>query len=111
MGVSFFNQKIETMDRGDLDALVEDRIRYTVMYAAEKSPFYRKWFREHGIKPSEIRTHEDLKELPIISGKTIRENQPPHTSEFKFMSTGWEDIYTVHETSGTSGTPKTFFLI
>lgn len=65
------------MSRGDLDALIEERIHYTVKYAGEHSPFYKKWFREHGINPSDIRTHEDLRELPVISGRTIRENQPP----------------------------------
>ena len=27
-----------------------------------------------------------------------------------FRSAGWEDVFTIHETSGTSGTPKSFFL-
>jgi len=106
----FFNELIETMDRRDLDALVEERIRYTVSYAAEHSPFYKKWFREHGIQAADVRTHEDLQELPIISGQTIREHQPPETAEFEFRSRDWPEIFTLHETSGTSGTPKAFFL-
>lgn len=106
----YFNAKIETMNRGELDALIEERIRYTVNYANEHSPFYRKWFREHGINPSEIRTHEDLRDLPLISGRTIRENQPPESPDFQFRSVVPKDIFTLHETSGTSGTPKAFFL-
>jgi coenzyme F390 synthetase len=106
----FFNERIETMSKGDLDALIEERIQYTVKYASENSPFYRKWFREHRINPSDVRTHEDLRELPIISGKTIRENQPPESAEFEFRSIDWREIFTLHETSGTSGTPKAFFL-
>ncbi len=106
----FFDPAIETMSRGDLDALVDERVRYTVAYAQEHSPFYRKWFREHGIEPGAIREHEDLLTLPIVSGKTIRENQPPLTPEFMFRSVSWDEIFTVHETSGTSGTPKSFFL-
>jgi coenzyme F390 synthetase len=106
----YFNEAIETMDRGMLDALVDARIHYTVEYANDHSPFYRKWFRGHGIKPDDIRSHEDLLELPIISGQTIRANQPPETLEFEFKSIEWNEIYTLHETSGTSGPPKTFFL-
>jgi phenylacetate-coenzyme A ligase PaaK-like adenylate-forming protein len=109
-GKTYFNKEIETMERGDLDALVDERIHYTVEYANEHSPFYRKWLREHGIKPAEIRSHEELLELPIISGQTIRENQPPETTDFEFKSINWKEVYTLHETSGTSGTPKTFFL-
>jgi coenzyme F390 synthetase len=109
-GKTYFNKEIETMVRGDLDTLVDERIRYTVEYANEHSPFYRKWLREHGIKPAEIRSHEELLELPIISGRKIRENQPPETTDFEFKSVNWKEVYTLHETSGTSGTPKTFFL-
>ncbi|MCQ1534296.1 coenzyme F390 synthetase [Methanosarcina sp. KYL-1] len=106
----YFNPEIETMDRGELDALIEERVRYTVKYAAENSSFYRKWFEKHGVKPGDIKAHEDLRELPVISGSTIRENQPPEKEDFLFKSVGWEDVFTIHETSGTSGTPKSFFL-
>jgi phenylacetate-coenzyme A ligase PaaK-like adenylate-forming protein len=106
----FFHERMETMNRGDLDDLIEERIHYTVKYANEHSPFYKKWFKEHGINISDVRTHEDLKELPIISGKTIREHQPPESSDFEFRSVDWREVFTLHETSGTSGTPKAFFL-
>jgi phenylacetate-coenzyme A ligase PaaK-like adenylate-forming protein len=106
----YFSPEIETMDRGDLDALIDERVRYTVKYAAEHSPFYRQWFRKYDIDPGEIRVHEDLLSLPIVSGKTIREHQPPATSEFEFLSADWSDVFSIQETSGTSGTPKGFFL-
>jgi len=106
----YYNSDIETMERAELDSIVDERVRYTVQYAAENSLFYKKWFREHNIKTSDIRSHEDLLELPIISGKTIRENQPPEKEHFGFKSVDWKDVFTVHETSGTSGTPKSFFL-
>ncbi|WP_406662608.1 coenzyme F390 synthetase [Methanolobus sp. ZRKC3] len=108
--MNYYDREIETMDRGELDALVDERIRYTIDYAAENSLFYKKWFKEQKIDPSDIRSHEDLLELPIVSGKTIRENQPPETREFRFKAVDWKDVYTIHETSGTSGTPKAFFL-
>lgn len=106
---AYFNEKIETMPRDELDALVDARIKYTVKYAFENSPFYRKWFKENNINVLDIKSHEDLRELPIITGKTIREKQPPETDEFEFKCDGSE-IFTIHETSGTSGTPKAFFL-
>lgn len=105
-----FSPAIETMGRSDLDALIDERVRYTVQYAAEHSPFYRHWFRENRIEPKEIRVHEDLLGLPLVSGKTIRKHQPPVTPEFEFLSTNWSDVFSIQETSGTSGTPKGFFL-
>ena len=35
----FFNERMETMSRGDLDDLKEERIHYTVKYANEHSHF------------------------------------------------------------------------
>ncbi|MDD1669741.1 MAG: coenzyme F390 synthetase [Methanomicrobiales archaeon] len=106
----FHNQAIETADRDALDAIIDGRVRSTVRYAFEHSPFYRSWFEGHGIDPSSVKTHEDLLSLPIISGKTLRASQPPETGDFLFRSVGWEEVFTVHETSGTSGAPKAFFL-
>jgi coenzyme F390 synthetase len=106
----FFSEEIETMERSDLDALIDERVRYTVRYAADNSPFYRHWFRQNRIDPTAIRVHEDLLELPLISGKAIREHQPPVTPQFEFLSAEWSDVFSIQETSGTSGTPKGFFL-
>jgi coenzyme F390 synthetase len=106
----YFNPAIETMRRSDLEAYVDESVRYTVRYAAEHSPFYRKWFASEGLDPHEIQTHEDLLMLPLVSGSVIRENQPPRTRDFGFMSAAPEEIFTIHETSGTSGVPKSFFL-
>jgi len=106
----YFSPKIETMERSDLDALIDERVRYTVQYAADHSSFYRHWFEKNRINPKEIRIHEDLLSLPLIAGKTIREHQPPVTPEFEFLSTDWSNVFSIQETSGTSGTPKGFFL-
>lgn len=106
----FFNEKIETIKRDNLEALVEERIRYTIKYANEHSPFYRKWFTKHNIVPTTIKSHEDLLELPIISGDIIRKSQPPMSADFYLKSVDWNQVFTIHETSGTSGFPKTFFL-
>ena len=110
MIMPYFNEAIERLDRAALNTLIDERTRYTVKYAAEHSPFYRKWLDSNGVKPGDIREHADLLKLPIISGGTIRMNQPPITPDFNFKSAEWKDIFTVHETSGTSGVPKAFFL-
>jgi coenzyme F390 synthetase len=107
---AFFNEPVERLPRDDLNALIDERVRFTLRYASENSPFYRSWFRKHGIDPVSIREHEDLLKLPVISGRTIRENQPPVTDDFRFRSVAWNEIFTIHETSGTSGIPKSFFL-
>ena len=107
---NYYNPRIEKIDRDNLDSLIDERVRSTVKYANEHSPFYRNWFKKNRITPGDIRVHEDLLQLPIVSGRTIREHQPPNTPDFQFLSTGWGEVFTIQETSGTSGTPKSFFL-
>ncbi len=85
--MKYYHPDIETLKRDALDALIDERVRYTVRYAAAHSPFYRKWFEKNHIGPHTIREHEDLLELPVISGTTIRSHQPPPvTDEFCFKS-------------------------
>ncbi|WOF15919.1 coenzyme F390 synthetase [Methanoplanus sp. FWC-SCC4] len=107
--MEYFNADIELMSRSELDIFVDERVRNTIRYSAENSPFYKRWFKKNKIDPFNIKEHEDLRELPIISGKTIRENQPPQRNEFLFKSVECSEVFTIHETSGTSGIPKTFF--
>ena len=45
------------MPRDELDSLVDERIRYTVEYAYENSPFYRKWFDKNDVKPKDVKEH------------------------------------------------------
>jgi phenylacetate-coenzyme A ligase PaaK-like adenylate-forming protein len=82
----YYRESIETMERDALDDLIDERTRYTIQYANDHSPFYRHWFKEHGINPLSVRTHEDLLGLPLISGADIRAHQPPNSDDF-------EDIY------------------
>ena len=72
---SYFSPEIETMDRSDLDALIDERVRYTVQYAADHSPFYRHWFREHRINPKRSASMKICWHFPLF-----RERQYGNTS-------------------------------
>nr|WP_243686895.1 hypothetical protein [Methanobacterium formicicum] len=37
--MDYFREEMETMPRDELDALIDERIRYTVKYAADNSLF------------------------------------------------------------------------
>lgn len=90
---SYYNPEIETTERGDLESLIDEKVRYTVKYAYENSKYYRKLFEINNIEISSIKTHEDLKELPIISGDVIKRHQPPVRKNFDFKST--DDISSI----------------
>jgi len=58
-----------------------------------------------GSKPDEICEHEGLLALPVVSGHTLREHQPPTIPEFESIFTDWTNLFSIQETSGTSGMP------
>ena len=51
----FYNKEVETLGRDDLDSLIDERVSYTISYAAKHSPFYRDWFHNHHINPGDVR--------------------------------------------------------
>lgn len=54
-GSRYFNKDTETMDPDDLDAVIDERIASTARDAAENSPFYRPFFKNHDINPEKKR--------------------------------------------------------
>ena len=50
------------------------RLRLVLKYAYDYIPFYRRKFRESGVRPGDIRSRADLNKLPIIRKNEIREN-------------------------------------
>jgi len=50
----------------------DQRIREFVAHAAATVPYYRRLFREQGIDPRQIRTLDDLKQLPILSKEEVQ---------------------------------------
>ena len=51
------------------DRLRDQRVRATVSYCYERSSYYRRRLGELGVAPDEIRSVEDLEQLPILLTK------------------------------------------
>jgi|Deesub1362A_J573_1020465.scaffolds.fasta_scaffold00078_105 phenylacetate-CoA ligase len=94
-------EKEEIMPEKELEELQMKRMRYTVRYAYENVPFYRKKFKEAGINPDDIKKREDVARLPFTVKEDLRENYP-----FGLFAVGKERIIRIHTSSGTSGKPK-----
>lgn len=61
--------------------LRDARVRATVAHAAATVPYYRDLFRERGIDPREVRTAEDLLELPLLDKEAVRAEAARFRSE------------------------------
>jgi phenylacetate-CoA ligase len=53
-------------------ALRDARVRETVRYAAATVPHYRDLFQAKGIDPRELRTADDLEQLPLLEKETVQ---------------------------------------
>jgi phenylacetate-CoA ligase len=79
--------------------LRDERVRETVRYAAETVPHYRDLFRSEGIDPREVRTAEDLSNLPLLEKATVQASPERFVSE---STLGRESVEFL--TSGSTGT-------
>ncbi|MDR2413354.1 MAG: AMP-binding protein [Odoribacteraceae bacterium] len=82
----------------------EKKLRETLRYLRERSPYYRRLFRENGVNPRAIRRVEELRDIPF----TTKEDLQRHNEEF--LCVPREKIIDYITTSGTLGDPVTFAM-
>ena len=93
-----YDRAAETMPREELRELQSERLRNTVNRVYENVPFYKKSFDELGIKPEDIRTIEDIVNLPFTLKQDLRDNYP-----YGLFAVPQRDIVRIHASSGTTG--------
>ena len=82
----------------------EERLRESLRYVAEHSPYYKRLFAKHNIDVSKIETIDDLRTIPTTSKHDLqRENSD-------FLCVSPIDVIDYVTTSGTLGEPVTFAL-
>ncbi|MGB4162625.1 MAG: phenylacetate--CoA ligase [Methanosarcina flavescens] len=96
----YWDPEIETMPVDDLKKLLEEKLKQLVHYVYERSPFYRKRFDEHGVKPGDIQTLDDIRKLPFTVKQDLRDTYP--TGMFCVPNT---ELVRFHASSGTTGKP------
>jgi len=74
MKKEFLNEKIETMSPEELRPIQEEKFLKQIEYVWEKSPFYQKKFKEHGVERGDIKGLEDLPKLPFTEKDELRKS-------------------------------------
>lgn len=90
----------ETMPREDLEAIVLRRLKATIDRVYANVPFYRKKFEENHIRPNDIKSLEDLKQIPFTTKEDLRDNYP-----FGMFAVPMDNVVRIHASSGTTGQP------
>ena len=94
-----WNEPIECMEREKLHELQSSRLR-SMIERIYNVPFYRNKFQEKGIKPADITSIDQLKDLPFTIKQDLRDNYP-----FGLFAVKNSEIVRVHASSGTTGRP------
>ncbi len=97
---TYWNKKIETATRDELNKHQLKLLKTQVKYCYENSTFYRNKFKSAGITPDNIKTLEDAQKIPFTSKNDLRDNYP-----FGMVTVHLDDIVEIHASSGTTGNP------
>jgi len=76
------------------------KLRKSLRYAYNTSPFYHKHFKKNGIKPSDIKSFKDMVKIPLTRPEDLQEDPK------SFFSVPEERFVKVFTTAGTTGKPK-----
>lgn len=95
---NYYQPEIECADRETLKKIQSERLSKMVENCYNNVPFYRKKFDEMGIKPSDIKSIDDIVKLPFTYKTDLRDNYP-----YGLVAVPPEKITRVHASSGTTG--------
>jgi phenylacetate-CoA ligase len=102
MSKKYWDEKIETMNEGDMKALQFEKLKSTLEWVYEKVPFYKKAFDDKGVKPQDFQKLEDIAKFPFTVKTDLRDNYP-----FGLCAVPLSDVVRIHASSGTTGKPIT----
>jgi phenylacetate-CoA ligase len=98
------------MDPGRRGEVVLGKLKGQLAWAWERSPFYRRQWREAGVSPTSLRTLADLARFPFVTKADIQSDQEQHPPFGSNVCCTSAEIARIHGTSGTSGRPTIFAI-
>ncbi len=97
-----WNEEIECMSSSEMRKLQSERLKELVNKVYQNVEFYRKKMDEKGVRPSDIRSIDDISKLPFTNKTDLRDNYP-----FGLFAAPMKEIVRIHASSGTTGKPTT----
>ncbi|HNL86980.1 MAG TPA: AMP-binding protein, partial [Methanoregulaceae archaeon] len=96
----FWDPRVEEMPKEELQKLQYKLLKTLVYRLYSFSPFYHDRMKETGVHPDDIQTLADIRKLPFMYKRDLRDNYPD-----KIFVAGQEDLVRYHVSSGTTGKP------
>jgi phenylacetate-CoA ligase len=105
MSKKYWNEKIETLPRAELEAYQLETLKEYLVFAYNNSLYYHKSFDEHGVNPNDLKELSDLRKFPFINKKIERDRQiaAPFLGDLACVKES--DVVYISASSGSTGVP------
>ncbi|HDH98751.1 MAG TPA: phenylacetate--CoA ligase family protein, partial [Deltaproteobacteria bacterium] len=102
----FWNPLLETLPREKLQDLQVRKFRRIMAWAYENSKFHRKLYKKAGVQPADIKTMEDIAQVPKVEKSMMRNIQKKEPYPYgDMLCVPLERVTEFRQTSGTTGQP------
>ncbi len=89
---------VEIVSRDEMAALQTERLRDCLARLIVRVPFYREKLGAVGVAPEDVRSLDQLAELPFTVKQDLRDNYP-----YELFAAPMDDVVRIHASSGTTG--------
>jgi phenylacetate-CoA ligase len=98
--LDYWNSRIERAPLEELQEIQARKLRQLVDNVYRSSQFYRKRFKDAGVRPEDIKTLDDVSRLPFTYKRDLRDNYPTN-----MFCVPMNQVVRYHVSSGTTGKP------
>jgi phenylacetate-CoA ligase len=102
----YWNPVLETLPQEKLRALQLMKFKKMFQWAYDHSKFHRSLYDKAGIKPNDVRSFEDLRQVPTVEKSMMRDIQRKDPFPYgDALCVPIEEVSNFRQTSGTTGQP------
>ena len=91
--------KFQKLNKKEMEGMQLEELRKQLKYVYRNSKFYKRKFSEAGIKPTDIKSFNDFRKIPLTTKEELRKHN------WDFVCKPMKDIVDIGATTGTSGRP------
>ena len=104
-GPAFWDEKIETLPREAIRQLQLARLQWQVQRCWDGSELYRERLESAGLTPTDIRSLDDVRHIPVITKQELRDEQVAHPPFGRYTVAPQSTWRELHPSTGTTGEP------
>lgn len=101
----YWDEKIETLPREELEALQEKELREILEFSYSNSVYYKEAFDAAGVNPSDFQSLSDITKFPFVDKHIERERQLKSPILGDMVAVHEDEVVFVSASSGSTGVP------